>query len=171
MDVNLVKAFAQTGDVLLVHGQSLEQKAIQAATISPYCHVAQLLRSPAGGLLVAEMMEPHGYQAMTLDDWMTTRDASDEIYWGAAPQKVRDNGAAILARQAVYADAAKREYDFSALPLVWLSNITGEEYNPNGEVCSLLVRDNWKQAGYEIQGDPAPGSFLKLCESVSFIRR
>ena len=170
MNVDYVRQMAQTGDVLLVKGTSAEQHAIQI-TCPPFCHVAQLLRLPSGGLMVAEMLEPHGYQTMLFDDWLSGRlSDGDMIYFGQAPDVVRRGGQAIIDRQSHYLDPTLRKYDFAALPLVWLSRITGKEYPVNGEVCSLLVGDNWEAAGYPIHGNPSPGSFLEMCDSISYLR-
>ena len=169
MNADYVRNLAQTGDVLLVHGHSAEQIAIQVATCSPFCHVAQLLRLPGGALVVCEMLEPNGYQSMTFDDWLNSI-ADDSVYFGQAPDEVRRGSQAILNRQSVYKAAKEREYDFSALPMVWLSQITGKDYHPDGEVCSLLVADDWESTGFDVPGNAAPGSFLDLCESVARIK-
>ena len=168
MNAAYVKQMAQTGDVLLVRGTSSEQRAIQLAC-PPFCHVAQLVRLPTA-LMVVEILEPNGYQSMTFEDWMQVR-SGDEVFFGQAPDQVRKGGQAILNRQAVYQAHKDREYDFSALPLVWLSQVTGKTYVEGGEVCSLLIRDDWEAAGYKVPGDPSPGSFLALCESISPVRK
>ncbi len=170
MNRQYVTTMAQTGDVLLVKGTSLEQQAIQLAC-PPFCHVAQLVRMPGGLLAVIEMLEPNGYQSMSFDDWFDARSAAgDSVYFGQAPDAVRQGGQAIINRQAVYRAAVARKYDFAALRVVWLSHITGKTYPVDGEVCSLLVGDDWEAAGYPVPGNPSPGAFLELCESVSYVR-
>jgi hypothetical protein len=163
-----VKATAQTGDVLLVSGNDAEQVGIQIATCSAFCHAALLVRE-GGQLIVAEFLEPDGYRTISFDDWLTER-AGQKIFYGVAPDTVRAGEPAMLAGLSKYTDPAARKYDFAALPLVWLSHVTGKDYHPSGEVCSLLVADEWETTGYKVGFDPAPADFLFLCESVAIIR-
>lgn len=169
MNADYVRQLAQTGDVLAVHGSSLEQRGIQVATVSPFCHVAMMVREPGGMLAVVETLEPHGFQSMSFDDWLASRDG-DHVFFCQAPDDVRRGSAAMISRLQIYQDAKAREYDFAALPLVWLSGITGKDYHPDGEVCSLLVADEWEAAGAQVPGNPSPGDFLFLCESASLIK-
>lgn len=168
MNLSDLRKRAATGDILLVHGNSFVQEGIQLAT-GIFCHVAQLFIPASGGLFVEEMLEGTGYQNMTLDDWLAGR-PDDKIYLGTAPPIVVDNGQKILDRFGFYIDHEHREYHYDELLKVLLFDKTGQVAPADGEVCSLLVIDNWRVAGYEFTGNPSPSDFLDLCESISFIR-
>lgn len=168
MNADYVKATAQTGDGLGVHGSSAEQEVIQALT-GILCHVAPLLRMPNGELIIAEMIEPHGYRTISFDDWMQER-TGQVIFFLQAPDAVRQGGDKIIARQALYKDAQARNYAFEDLPLVLLSQITGKKYDTGGEVCSEKYADDYAAAGQVVPGNPSPTDFVFLSESVAMLR-
>jgi hypothetical protein len=168
MNQAYVEQISQTGDVMLVHGDSAIQKAIEVGTSSAFCHVALLVRVP-GGLLISEMVEGVGYQSLSLTDWLAGR-VGESIFFGQAPGAVRQGGDEILAGLSKYDEAKACEYDYAALPLVWLSHLTGKTYGVGGEVCSLKVQHDWFNAGFTFSGDAAPADFLFQCESVSLLK-
>ena len=145
----------QTGDILLVHGTSFVQRGIEEATRSPFCHVALLVESPAGGFLVCEQVEGCGYQCMTLVDWQAGR-PNDRVFVGTAPEAVHAGVAALMAAL----PTGPQDYGYAELFTVWLSGITGREYQTAHEVCSLFVQHKWEAAGYKTPGCAAPGDFL-----------
>jgi hypothetical protein len=167
MNLRSVYDQAKTGDVLLVHGASFIQEGIQTFT-GCFCHAAQIIIPPAGGIIVEETVEGVGYQNMTLEDWLSGR-VGQKIYYGKAPDAVIDGADKIMARFQYYDDPEKRKYHYDELFTVLRSTRTGEKYTTNGEVCSLLVQNNWAAAGYETPGNACPSDFLGLCESVSRI--
>ena len=160
---------AQTGDVLLVHGNDTVQRLIEFDTVSPFCHVALLVIPFPGSLLVCEMVEGQGFQSMTVEDWFAGRPGQN-VFFGQAPDKVRAGGQLILDSLREYEDKDRQQYGYGELLTVFISQITGKDYETRHEVCSLFVQHRWAVAGYATAGCAAPGSFLFLCESVSLIK-
>jgi hypothetical protein len=169
VNLSYVKALAQTGDLLVVHGTDLVQRGIEEATRSPFCHIALLARPAPDALLVCEMVEGVGYQSMTIDDWFAGR-PTDKVFFGRAPDQVRQGGAAILGSLAEYNDPERRKYGYPELFAVWLSGLTGKTYDTPHEVCSLFAQHRWQIAGYVTPGCAAPGDFLYFCESLAYIK-
>lgn len=165
-----VVARAQTGDKLLVHGGDFVQELIEFDTQAPFCHVAVLVIPNPGEVLVTEFVEGTGYQSMTLDDWLSGR-PNDFVFFGKAPVIVNQNAGAILADQAKFADPNKDKYDYAALPVVLLSEITGKTFDIKGNVCSLYGQHEDEIAGYPTPGNAAPGDFLYRCQYVAYINR
>jgi hypothetical protein len=167
MDLTDLYKEAMTGDVLAVHGSSFVQEGIQQAT-GCFCHVAQVITPFPGSITVEETVEGIGYQNMTLEDWLAGR-AGQKIYFGQAPEIVRTNRQLIIDRFAYYQDPEHRKYHYDELIKVWLFDKFSQALPSDGEVCSLLVIDNWRAAGYSMAGNPSPSDFLDLAESVSRI--
>ena len=172
MDLATVKQIAQVGDALLCHDTDLTGRLIEKVTTGAFCHAAMIVIPNPGQILVSEMMQPAGYACMTIDDWFNERlQRGQKLFFGVAPKEVHDNPAPIMDRLQRYVDQKNRGYDFTALPLVWLSDITGKSYVTRGEVCSLFVQNCWEIAtGVDIPGNASPSDFLYLCDSVALIR-
>ena len=151
---------------MAVHGRSEFQRLIQLDTVSPFCHVALIVRPQPELVVVCEMVEGEGYQSMLLADWVAGR-PNDVLFFGRAPAVVRQHANIILNSLREYAVKDKQEYGYGELLKVWLSQFTGVDYETRHEVCSLFVQHRWEIAGCRIEGCSAPGVFLFECESVA----
>jgi len=160
MNITDLYKTAQTGDVLLVHGDSFVQAGIQQAT-GCFCHAAQIITPFPGSITVEETVEGIGYQNMTLEDWLSGR-TGQKIYFGQAPETVRSNKQLVIDRFTYYQDPEHRKYHYDELIKVWLFDTFDKTLPSDGEVCSLLVMDNWKAAGFSFVGNPSPSDFLDL---------
>lgn len=163
-----LRHLAQTGDVLLVRGNTL----VRVLSASSFSHVAVLVWMPDGGLWVFEFVEGVGYQAMPASQWFAAR-KGQAVYHCQAPLIVRRNAAEVRKHVLTYRDGRriKRRYGWLSLVTVWLSQVTGRRIPVWAKVCSTFAQEVWERAGYTgFTRTADPDDFVEHCLHIAQVR-
>ncbi|MGZ0656225.1 YiiX/YebB-like N1pC/P60 family cysteine hydrolase [Coraliomargarita sp. W4R53] len=183
----------QTGDLLLCSGSGWFSKMIQAATGSPWSHVALVLRLDAfDRIMLLESVEPIGVRTVPLNQYLSNYDQRGHAYPGSMQimrhrdfaSQVQTDGLAELGRFAV--DCFGYPYDSQQIAEI-AARITLNRMAPEmldsfptppqaasrqAYICSEYVADCYAQIGLEIGantfGFTTPADFAEH-EAISFV--
>lgn len=153
----------QSGDVLMVKARGIVSRFIRAVTGESYNHVAMVIKN-TGGVFVVEMREGKGWLFTPASVWFS-KQAKKEVYWGKAPEIVRDSDCVEL----VAMRHRGRKYSYWTLVTVWLGQFTGKGY-AGRLVCSTFIQKCWQACGYEMSARLAdPGDYPQHLTDVNIV--
>lgn len=160
-----IRGQINTGDVFLT-STGLLGWFVRLLTVESYSHVAMCHWEGDAGLWVSEMRGRYGHNAMPASEWIQL---NPTFTWGTCPPAVKTNPGAIVEFVRKYR-VDDPSYSYWALFLVWVSQLTGWQVGPLGNVCSTYVERAWAHAGYQAMLTAAdPGDFRKHCGACHFI--
>lgn len=163
MRLELVKAHAETGDLILVKGEGFFSDVIRMFTGESFSHVALLARFN-DDVKIVEFVGS-GFAVNDCDEKYFKDDAS--YYFCKAPHIIHKNIQEVMGIiQAYVSDKDRQSYGYETLPLVWMSQLMDSSFVSDRKVCSTFVQRCWEEAGFKFPNTPDPGDFVEYCEVI-----